>query len=318
MATGGYGHSSGSESNDDAVGGRVSTTCNPCDRNNKSTPATLRCTPCNERLCDECCKIHKIYTPGNHEFVDLHDPANKRTLVDMKGFDKCAEHGHFVLYQCLSHGGVLCCEDCHFFSHKRCENLTKISQLAECHDLTNNALEEKAILACITTAKDIATDSDSNMNTSATNDICGEITRVKNEVMKLFDDTRIRIQQELANINSEENARLNRRKTTALDMKSELENVHSVNKEVQTNGNNIEKCTMRLVSKNKLTRVEADLCDMLRNDYTLQRKIKWDDRVLNLLQQKELKVTLNVHREPRYSEGIANGAVSIVIQMFTL
>jgi len=94
MAEGGHEHAMSSDSadNDDQVGGRVSNLCSPCGRNTKTTLATLLCTSCDEKLCTECSNIHKIYVPGSHVFVKIHNTADvhaatyEKPLVDTEVF----------------------------------------------------------------------------------------------------------------------------------------------------------------------------------------------------------------------------------------
>jgi len=296
MATGGLDHSCGSTDNDDAVGGRMSSLCHPCERTNKTTVATLRCLPCNERLCDECCKNHRIYTPGNHDFVDFHDTTIRRTLVDMKGYDKCAEHGNFVLYQCLDHNDVLCCEDCHFNTHKRCQNLMKISHMANRNKPNREAQNEKDMSVYINklTADNIVGESDKTI-TEHGNDIdtiCGQLIRAKERTIAHFDTAIARIRKEILDKNEEERRLLDKRKSDALKVKAHLEHVQSVNNTVQLDGNYLEKYIMHLGIQNKLTQATVELKEMLKIDIRVERYLDWDRQSLIVLNMTGINVTL--------------------------
>jgi len=295
MATGGARQSVYSTEADDAVGGRVSNLCQPCDRDNKATTATLRCTTCDERLCDKCSKIHQIYIPGNHVFVDYHDVTNRRTLVDMKGFDKCLEHGNTVVYQCRDHNNVLCCEDCHYESHKRCDNLIKLLQLAHANDTENDLRDnDQDILECMSIANSVASDSDKKTTELQTDNICDEIDRAKNKIINLLDEAKACLQQELTESNKKEIQRLQTRKATALSLQKELGNSQSVHQLVKTNGTEIQKYIMTVVSQNKLQQAKAKLNGMLKHDYTVERKLEWDQHVLNVLNMDSIDVVLKV------------------------
>ena len=293
---GGQGLSRGNTEDDDAVGGRVSNFCQPCERNSKTTSATLRCLPCSERLCEECCRNHRIYTPGIHVFVDFHDTTTRRTLVDMKGFDKCAEHGNFVMYQCLDHNDVLCCEDCHFSSHKRCQNLKKISHMANLKKPNREAQNEKDMSVYINklTTDNIVGESDETITEHGKDIdiICGQIIRAKERTIAHFDTAIARIRKEILDKNEEEKRRLDKRKTDALKVKVQLEHVQSVDNSVQLDGNYIEKYIMHLVIQNKLTQATDELKEMLKINKRVERYLDWDRQTLNVLNMKGINVTV--------------------------
>ena len=92
---------------DDAVGGKVRTTCVPCERDQKTTTASLMCTVCDERLCHDCSKHHKKYAPGKHVFVDVNNSDYVKTQVDMKGYDRCKDHSRGLVYLCHDHNKAL-------------------------------------------------------------------------------------------------------------------------------------------------------------------------------------------------------------------
>jgi len=289
-----FGQSIYSTEADDAVGGRVSNLCHPCERHNKTTPATLRCTTCNERLCDGCSKNHKIYIQGNHVFVDFYDTTNRRTLVDMKGLDKCPEHGNTVVYQCKDHNNVLCCTDCHYESHHKCDNLIKLSQLAERSDTGKVCDFDKDISECISVANDVANNSDQQAIELNNDKTCDEVDRAKKKIIQLLDEAKARIKLEYAESNKRETQRLQIRKSTALNVKSELEKSQSVNKLVQRHGTNIQKYIMQAVSRNKLEQAKAELNDMSKNDYTVKGMLEWDTYVLTVLNMHDIEVALKV------------------------
>jgi len=294
MATGDLRQSIYSADADDAVGGRVSNLCHPCVRDKRTSPATLRCTTCNERLCDRCSKNHQIYIPGHNRFVDYHDTTIIRTLVDMKGFDKCMEHGNTVVYQCKNHN-VLCCADCHYENHNKCEKLIKLSQLTERHDSKDDSVDFKqSISDCISLANNVASDSDKKTIDVNNDNICNEIDRARKKLIQMFDEAKIRLQQELTDSNKREIQRLQVRKSTALAFKLELEKSQSVHQLVQRNGTTIQKYIMHAVIRNKLWQAEKELYDMLKNDYTVHRMLEWDTSVLTVLNTQGIEVALKV------------------------
>jgi len=278
---------------EDQVGGRVSNLCHPCDRKNRTTPATLLCSPCNERLCEECCYGHEIYTPGKHSFVDYHDNTKKRsTLVDMKGFDKCKAHGNAVVYKCESHN-ELCCKDCHFDSHKTCDKLLLISQLAEADDTNNDPRIADLISDCISMAHFVAStcniDSKSaERNYNQDNEmVCYEIERAKETIIQLLDDAKKHIQPKLADSNKSEIKQLQTWQSTALNLKMELEKSQSVNDSVQKRGTKIQKYIMKYVRQRLYPQAESEISHMQYNHYAFRRGIKWNQH---------LQAVLNMHQ----------------------
>ena len=294
MATGRLNHTRDSTENDDVVGGRPSTSCNPCARARRTRTATLLCTPCNERLCDDCCNIHEIYTPGIHTFVDYQDTANKRIIVDMKGFDRCEEHGNVVVYQCKDHDNKLCCKDCHYDCHTRCDHLVKLSHQAELHEQSSDQFFDEEIAKCISMANDVVSDSDKKSTDLQNDDICREIDRAKEKINKLLDEAKSRISLEVTNSDQEKLHRLANRKSRALTIKSELENSTSVNQSVQVYGTKIQKYIMHEVKRNTLSRAKLELNDLTADDYTEHRFLEWDEHLQYVLNMQCMKVSLKV------------------------
>ena len=275
------------------VGGRKHNTCSPCSRTNKTTTATIICRKCDEKLCKECCKNHKIYTPGKHEFVEIEPGKSRDTIIDMEGFDKCLEHGDLIVFQCLRHDGFLGCDRCRLKRCKGC-NILKISELAEGHRHGISAMLEKDILKCFSMVIDITSDSATKHanNESEVEQICDQIEQQKNVVVKLFDNAKKRVHKDLSDRCKKEKQRLDERNATAMNIKSELEVFRVVNTLVQKQGTDVNKCLMSLIGQNKKRHAMEIISEMLRNNRTVRRVLVWDQQILNVLCMKELQVTI--------------------------
>jgi len=153
----GFGYSRGSVAVDDAVGGKVRNTCVPCERDQKTTTASLMCTACDERLCHDCSKHHKKYAPGKHVFVDINDSDCVKPQVDMKGYDRCKDHGRKLVYVCQDHNKALCCDECLFNNHRKCDRVEKILQSTSGQLIALNDTEVRRI---VSEAEGLARDSE--------------------------------------------------------------------------------------------------------------------------------------------------------------
>ena len=93
MATGGDQNSSLCPGEDGAVGGRLPVTCDPCAWSKRTTAATVVCPNCDVNLCGDCCQGHRIHVPGEHIFVSIQSGIVKHCTVDLRGLDRCSDHG---------------------------------------------------------------------------------------------------------------------------------------------------------------------------------------------------------------------------------
>jgi len=305
----GFGYSRGSVAVDDAVGGKVRNTCVPCERDQTTTTATLMCTVCDESLCHDCSKHHKKYAPGKHVFVDINNSDSVKTLVDMKGYDRCQDHGRGLVYVCQDHNKALCCDECLFSNHRKCENVEKILQSTTINGQQGTSNEIQRIIA---EAAGLASESENNVNENEkqANKLLTEMDNKKQHVMAMFDEAKTRIEHELSVGNASDKERLDERKVNANSIKLELEDFSAVFKQVLEHGNDNEKRIINAVSESIFTKTHIRFNEIKRTDYTVSRSLEWDPHMISFFNMNSLKVELKVTRLPCPSQGVqASGMV---------
>jgi len=305
----GFGYSRGSVAVDDAVGGKVRNTCVLCERDQKTTTASLICTTCDERLCYDCSKNHQKYALGKHVFVDINNSDYVKTLVDMKGYDRCKDHSRGFVYVCQDHNKALCCDECLFNNHRKCENVEKILQSTTINGQQSTSNEIQRIEAAVA---GLASESENNVkyNEKQANKLLTEIDNKKQHVIAMFDEAKTRIKHELSVGNASDKARLDGRKVNASSVKSELEDFGAVFKQVLEHGNDNEKRIINAVSESIITKAHIRLNEMKRINYTVSRTLEWDPQMICLFNMNSLKVELKVTHLPGPSQGVqASGSV---------
>jgi len=307
--TSGFGYSRGSVAVDDAVGGKVRNTCLPCERDKKTTTATLMCTVCDERLCHDCSKNHQKYAIGKHVFADINNSDYVKTQVDMKGYDHCKDHSRGLVYVCQDHNKALCCDECLFINHRKCENVEKILQSSSSNAQQSTSNEIQQIVA---EAAGLASEIENNVNENEkqTNKLLTEMDNKKQHVIARCDEAKTRIKHELSVVNASDKKRLHERKVNASSVQSELEGFGAVFKQVLEHGNDNEKRIINAVSESILTNSHIRLNEMKQTDYATSRSLEWDPQVTSLFNMNSLKVKLKVTHLQGPSQGVqASGRV---------
>jgi len=299
----GFKYSKVSVAVDDAVGRKVRNTCLPCERDQKTTTATLMCTVCDESLCHDCSKYHKKYALGKHVFVDINNSGYVKTQVDMKGYDLCKDHSRGLVYVCQDHNKALCCDECLFINHRKCDRVEKILQSTSSQLIALNDTEVRRI---VSEAEGLASDSEKKVkeNEKQANKLCEEIDNKKKCVMAMFDEAKTRIRRELSAGNVSDKERLDKRKVMANSIKSELKGLDAVFKQVKEHGNDKEKRIINAVAESILTNSHTRLNEMQQTDYANRRSIEWDPHVISLFNMNSLKVELKVTRLSCPSQGV--------------
>jgi len=220
----GFGYSRGSVAVDDAVGGKVRNACVLCERDHKTTTASLICTTCDERMCLGCSKKHQKYALGNHVLVDINASDCVKTQVDMKGYDRCKDHSRVLVYVCQDHNKALCCDECLFASHRKCDRVDKILQSTSSNG-QQSALNDTEVRRIVAEAERLAIASEKKVkeNEKQANNLCEEIDNNMKCVMAMFDEAKTRIRRELSAGNASDEERLDKRKVFANSIKSDLE-----------------------------------------------------------------------------------------------
>jgi len=307
----GLAYSRGSVAVDDAVGGKVRNICVLCERDNKTTTASLICTTCDERMCLGCSKKHQKYALGKHVLVDINASDCVKTEVDMKGYDRCKDHSRVLVYVCQDHNKALCCDECLFVSHRKCDRVEKILQSTSSYG-QQSVLNDTEVRRIVAEAERLAIASEKKVkeNEKQANKLCEEIDNKKKCVMAMFDEANTRIRRELSVGNASDKERLDKRKVIAISIKSELEGFGAVFKQVKEHGNDKEKCIINAVAEHILTNSHIRLNEMKQTDNATSRSLEWDPQVISLFNMNSLKVELKATRLPGPSEGVqASGRV---------
>lgn len=95
--------------------------CDSCTKNNKKSFANVRCTECNDNLCDNCnILIHRMKELASHTIVDT--PGNKAKETSLTSdFETCVVHaGNRIEVYCFDHD-QLGCRFCLTTKHKDCK-----------------------------------------------------------------------------------------------------------------------------------------------------------------------------------------------------
>ena len=284
-------------------------TCVPCERDQKTTTATLMCTVCDESLCHDCSKYHKKYALGKHVFVDINNSDYVKIHVDLKGYDHCKDHSRGLVYVCQDHNKALCCDECLFINHRKCDRVEKILQSTSSQLI---ALNETEVRRIVSEVEGLASDSEKKVkeNEKQANELCEEIDNKKKCVMAMFDEAKTRITRELSAGNASDKERLDKKKDIANSIKSELEGFGAVFKQVKEHGNDNEKRIINAVTERIITNSHIRINEMKQTDYTVSRSLEWDPQVITIFNMNSLKVELKVTRLPGPSQGVhASGRV---------
>ncbi|CAG2188626.1 unnamed protein product [Mytilus edulis] len=103
--------------------------CEPCTNDNKQSSAENWCLECDEALCSDCTKHHKLSkATKTHHLMDFKQksscPSNISNL-------ECVQHpGKQLEYFCTDHD-VICCRECLAQTHKSCDKTVSLDTAAE-------------------------------------------------------------------------------------------------------------------------------------------------------------------------------------------
>lgn len=104
--------------------------CKPCNRKQKSAPATQWCIKCKEPLCDACVESHSSFkTTMGHEITDLAKLKNQ-PLKELLIPPPCEEHQEDLDHYCYDHKEFVC-NSCKASTHRSCKSVFLVSVHAE-------------------------------------------------------------------------------------------------------------------------------------------------------------------------------------------
>jgi len=299
MATGGCEEDIGSVALEDAVGGNFAVSCDPCGRDGKSKYARKFCRTHKEYLCNECCKDHLKFVPGQHDITDSIDVAKKDVKTDMKGLDRCEEHGRVYVKFCQGHC-VLCCKECCDMQHSTCPDVRPITQVATSVDNSFQQFEPEA-RKYVAKVSAIMNDCDNQITELSKQElikhIVNEIDDHKQNLIARLDKAKTTILNELDTNIATDRHRIHKVKSTAASVKSLLQNMISVTERVGVSGTNVEKFILNSVCKHKQEHAIAQIRSL--TDIDVRRILQWDSRLLQFLNSSDLSVThqeIDVHK----------------------
>ncbi|XP_052783077.1 uncharacterized protein LOC128219308 [Mya arenaria] len=281
----------------DAVGGRVQRKCEPCRRRDRSEVASLFCNTCKVYLCEDCCVGHKVHMTNvdEHHIVAAHEDCVKPD-VDMKGLDQCCEHKRVFMFHCEDHED-LCCEMCAFSRHRRCDNIHEIAKVAK--NLKDD--ERDKIRASIVTASDVIKKckEDQLNNVSRIEEIVKEIDTYKEDLLTKIEKAKARIVSEMTNHNSQENGRLNTRRTAAENLKKELNTHLAMSDSVREIGTETEIFILNHILKRMQDKAAQTLNTLLKNDYTVKVGLQINENILKIKTTDVALFSLDKTGEPK-------------------
>ncbi|XP_052784579.1 uncharacterized protein LOC128220279 [Mya arenaria] len=238
------------ESASDAVGGSLAAKCLPCQRADMSKLATLFCNTCEVYLCQECCDGHKLHIPNveNHAIVAASE-ASTKTTVDLKGLDKCLEHGRAFMFQCEDHGD-LCCELCVITYHRKCDNVPEIAELVK---KKTDQIKIKEIHETVSTASGFieTCEQDQLKSTGRMEQIENEIETFKELFLKKVEEAKIHVLRQMTDHNLKEDSRIEKGKREVMSAKTNLESILEIADMVSDCGSEIEKFIINRILANE-------------------------------------------------------------------
>jgi len=289
MATGGEQDVTRPDDDDTYIGGKVPVMCGPCHQRKKTSTAAAMCSTCDIKLCNECCRGHKMFTHG-HEIAPLGDEV-KDVLIDIKGLDICREHDQVFRLFCKEHVS-LCCDDCLLESHRNCiNNVCKLKDMAAGANCSLSGSMED-VKKAISAARNMIDDCDIKVqgNDERRNGIMREIDRRKAEIIKRINDETKRIGENLDEHISSERTRLDDVKHEAKAVKENLQKLMSLYELVSKDGTEDIKFILHVRCKQDTTLATSTLNNLQKHNYTVPHTIEWNSHLSSIMNEQLLSV----------------------------
>ncbi|XP_060565599.1 uncharacterized protein LOC132724685 [Ruditapes philippinarum] len=179
------------------VSGRIKEIlCQPClNKDNQTTKVAEKfCSSCNEFQCLDCSNVH--YTHAflrNHKLVNANEAKTKQGSFDMKGLDQCDKHRKVLKFFCED-DNQLCCSTCAIVEHRKCHSVVEILKVAERSTYGSSTLNAKLeeVRQKANNIVDSIVSSKEKLDEDA-KEIPVNIRRMRDEVMKMFDELEISV-----------------------------------------------------------------------------------------------------------------------------
>ncbi|XP_053404867.1 uncharacterized protein LOC128558724 [Mercenaria mercenaria] len=221
-------------SSGDAVPGRIEQIlCQPCSSKDKQTVADVFCSICDEFQCLDCSNIHKAYAfMKNHKLVNAIDIKAKPVSFDMKGLDQCDEHQKQLEFFCEDEN-QLCCSTCAIVDHRKCHSVVEIQKIAG-----RSASASSQLNASLQDIREKAetvikyTKSSKEQLDQDVKEVSLKIRRMRDDVMKLFDDLEVSVAKDAESFKTETLNKLTRKQSNSekhiADATKSLETIDNV------------------------------------------------------------------------------------------
>jgi len=273
---------------DAAVGGKMPVMCDPCGRRKKTTPAAVVCSSCDVNLCSECRQGHQIHVPGEHLLVSLDETAEENVVYDMQGLDRCSDHDRPFIFMCKHHDS-LCCDYCQFDSHRTCKDVFKLKDMTkEAHVNGSDIVFVKEMQKVISTAEEIHANCEEKNQASEERktEIINEIDQKTEEIIKRFNDAKMRIGEGLDEVITSDKTRLDNVMHESESVKVKLQHLMSLNEAATMHGTDIDKSIVNITCKQKTAWATAKLTELQNNTHTPQHTLEWSDHLFSLMDTK--------------------------------
>ncbi|XP_052222645.1 uncharacterized protein LOC127838718 isoform X8 [Dreissena polymorpha] len=270
----------------------VTQSCEPCMKTNISKTATVFCKDCDEYLCDACKNPHTVYKPGQHNIVNSQDSKSSPVILDMKGMDKCHEHGREIEFFCQDHS-KLCCVSC-VLIHRKCDQLDEIAKISRQIRPDLQAIKQ-SLIKLQSEADAIIADckqSETGLNESIAK-ISSEVDTMKDRIIKLFEEAKQKLIREAKQFKTAEVKRIENKRDASLKVQKELNNVFSMCCAVLDSGTPSQQYIYSELMKEKRKTIESTMDDQKKIKFLSTMTVSFPQQVTSLLEMGSNSIKLN-------------------------
>ncbi|KAH3810455.1 hypothetical protein DPMN_138847 [Dreissena polymorpha] len=243
----------------------VTQSCEPCMKTNTSKTATVFCKDCDEYMCDTCKNPHTTYKTDQHTLVNFLDNKSAPVMIDMKGINKCNEHGRDIEFFCQDHS-KLCCSSC-VLIHRKCGQVDEIAKVSRQTRPELQALKQ-SLIKLLSEADDIIAEckqSETVLNESIEK-MSSEVDTMRYRMIKLFEVAKKKFITEANEFRTAESKLIGNRRETSSKVKDEISTVLSMCCIVLERGTPSQQYIYSKLMEEKRNTMESNIHD--------QRKIK--------------------------------------------
>ncbi|KAH3803485.1 hypothetical protein DPMN_131746 [Dreissena polymorpha] len=270
----------------------VTQSCEPCIKSNISKTATVVCKDCDEFLCDACTNPHRVYKPGQHNIVNVQDHKSAPVILDMKGMDKCHEHGREIEFFCQDHS-KLCCLSC-VLIHRKCDKLDEIAKVSRQTRSDLQALKQ-SLIKMQSEADAIIADckqSETGLNESIAK-ISAEVDTMKDRIIQLFEEAKQKLISEAIQFKTAKVKRIKNKFDASLKVKEELNNVLSMCCVVLERGTPSQQYIYSEQMKEKRKTIESTIDEQRQITFSSTITVSFPKQVTSLLEMGSNSIKLN-------------------------